>query len=153
MEDSIKGIVGFLIFLAIGLWLTKEKKEDHGHALNRLGNRPAAGSSSHSVVSEQPVEWGWVILVILVLAGISGGILGLFAAIGLIPACIAKKRGGSFTGWWLYGSGLFLIALPHALWFLDDATKRRCNFCKEPVHLDATICPHCRNNPRALTAS
>ena len=35
--------------------------------------------------------------------------------LGLIPAAIARSKGRSFGWWWLYGSVLFVIALPHAL--------------------------------------
>jgi hypothetical protein len=35
--------------------------------------------------------------------------------IGLVPAVIARSKGRSFVPWWIYGSALFIIALPHAL--------------------------------------
>lgn len=35
--------------------------------------------------------------------------------LGLIPAAIAHGKGYSFTGWWLYGTLLFPLALPHAV--------------------------------------
>jgi len=35
--------------------------------------------------------------------------------IGLLPAAIAQSKGRSFVLWWMYGAGLFIIALPHAL--------------------------------------
>ena len=42
-------------------------------------------------------------------------ILLIAVLIGLIPASIARNKGRSFGLWWLYGSLLFIIALPHAL--------------------------------------
>lgn len=33
--------------------------------------------------------------------------------IGVIPAMIAKKKGRSFIGWYIYGVLLFVVALPH----------------------------------------
>jgi hypothetical protein len=33
--------------------------------------------------------------------------------IGLIPAAVASKKGRSFVLWWLYGSAIFIVALPH----------------------------------------
>lgn len=35
--------------------------------------------------------------------------------LGLIPAFIAQRKGRSFLEWWLFGTGLFPIALPMAL--------------------------------------
>ncbi len=42
----------------------------------------------------------------------------LFLAVlvlGLVPAVLARQKGRSFLGWWLYGSALFVVALIHAL--------------------------------------
>lgn len=50
---------------------------------------------------------------------LTGAIIYLFfavlitAALGLIPASIAKGKGYSFGLWWLYGWALFVIALIH----------------------------------------
>jgi len=41
--------------------------------------------------------------------------LGLAVLLGLIPALVAKHKGRSFVGWWVYGALLFVFALPHAL--------------------------------------
>ena len=35
--------------------------------------------------------------------------------LGLIPAAIAQRKGESLVVWWIYGSLLFIVALPHAL--------------------------------------
>ena len=35
--------------------------------------------------------------------------------IGLLPAAIAKSKGYSFMGWWLFGAALFIVALPVAI--------------------------------------
>jgi cytochrome c-type biogenesis protein len=35
--------------------------------------------------------------------------------LGLIPAFIANQKGRSFFDWWVFGAGLFIIALPAAL--------------------------------------
>jgi hypothetical protein len=35
--------------------------------------------------------------------------------LGAIPAAIAKKKGRSFMLWWLFGTTLFIIALPTAI--------------------------------------
>jgi hypothetical protein len=135
----IFGIVCMLLFVSIGWWLTREKKEDHSQALNRLGNPFAADNgkeylairaTSEHAFSEfaLKLKWWQIAIAIFALACVEPllALLALVAAIGLVPAHIAMKRGHSFTNWWIYGSCLFLIALPHALWCLDDKTKRRC---------------------------
>ena len=40
--------------------------------------------------------------------------------IGLLPAAIARSKGYSFVGWWIYGSLLFIVALPHALFLQEE---------------------------------
>jgi len=68
--------------------------------------------------------------------------------LGLIPATIAKLKGRSFFIWWIYGSLLFIFALPHVLF----AKKlKQCPACKEHAQIDATICPHCRTQFQFLT--
>jgi hypothetical protein len=37
------------------------------------------------------------------------------AILGVIPSVIARRKGRDPFVWWLYGTGLFIIALPHAL--------------------------------------
>ncbi len=45
--------------------------------------------------------------------------LGVAAALGLIPANIAKKKGYSFGIWWFYGWMLFIVAIIHVLLIPD----------------------------------
>ena len=40
--------------------------------------------------------------------------------LGAIPAIIAKNKGRSFFGWYIYGVSLFLIALIHSLVMKED---------------------------------
>lgn len=42
-------------------------------------------------------------------------ILLFSALLGLIPALVASRKGGSFPLWWLYGFLLLIVALPHSL--------------------------------------
>ena len=52
-------------------------------------------------------------------------IIGLVvgAAISLIPAALAKRKGYSFVGWWCYGLLIWPVAIPHVL--LIRAKKKR----------------------------
>jgi len=73
--------------------------------------------------------------------------------VGLIPAFIAHSKGYSFMLWWLYGAGLFIIALVHIL--LTAPTRQavelrnyrdglqKCPQCAEFVNPDAQICRYC----------
>ena len=63
------------------------------------------------------------------------------AALGLIPAYIARKKGRSFNKWWFYGFLLWIVALPHSI--LIKPVKL-CPLCKEVVAIAATVCKHCK---------
>lgn len=43
------------------------------------------------------------------------GIIILALVIGCIPGAIAQSKGYGFVGWWLFGSALFVVALPVSL--------------------------------------
>lgn len=34
-------------------------------------------------------------------------------------------------------------------WDDNGNPLKQCNWCKEMIHFDALVCPHCRNNPNA----
>ena len=80
-------------------------------------------------------------------------ILVIGALLGLLPASIAKSKGYGFGTWWLYGSALFIVALPHALIMklnqagiearqLDEGMKK-CPSCAEMVRGEAAKCRFC----------
>jgi len=80
-------------------------------------------------------------------------ILIIASFIGLAPASIARRKGRNFVLWWIYGSLIFLIALPHALLIRANQnafepapspeTHFRCPDCRELVRKDAIKCKHC----------
>ena len=69
-------------------------------------------------------------------------ILILAILLGLIPAAIAKSKGRSFGWWWLYGSLLFIIALPHIL-LVGAAGLTKCPHCAEMIKEEARLCRFC----------
>jgi len=83
----------------------------------------------------------------------------IFAVIlGLIPAAIASKKGGSFMLWWLCGAMLFIVALPMAIIMkpqdkLSVTGLRKCPECAEYVQAEAKICKHCKSELTPLTNS
>jgi len=78
----------------------------------------------------------------------------LAAAIGLIPATVAYRKGHDFFAWWLFGGALFIVALPAAILLkpdmaelerrqLEQGTVKRCPYCEELVKHEARVCKHC----------
>jgi hypothetical protein len=72
-------------------------------------------------------------------------ILVLSSTVGFIPSMIAKKKGRDPILWWLYGTVLFIIALPHALIMspLESKDLRKCPCCAEFIKREALVCKHC----------
>lgn len=54
--------------------------------------------------------------------------LAVAAALGFIPANIAKKKGHSFGLWWFYGWMLFIVAIIHVQFIEDyNAPQKKMN--------------------------
>jgi len=53
--------------------------------------------------------------------------LAVGAAISLIPAALAKRKGYSFVGWWCYGLLIWPVAIPHVL-LIHPKKKRAAAF-------------------------
>lgn len=80
-------------------------------------------------------------------------VLILAILLGLIPAAIARNKGRSFVGWWIFGALLLIVALPAALLVgrreegldrMQSAEGRtRCPHCAEWIRREARVCKHC----------
>jgi len=70
-------------------------------------------------------------------------IIAVAVCAGLISAFIAKTTGRSFLFWWVYGTLLFPIALPHAIMRLVTEEKKVCLYCRSKVRTGARVCPKC----------
>jgi hypothetical protein len=76
------------------------------------------------------------------------------AILGLIPAYIAWRKGYFFFQWWFFGTALWIVALPIAIFMKRDEVEldrrrfesgeKRCHYCRQIIRLEATVCPHCR---------
>jgi hypothetical protein len=81
------------------------------------------------------------------------GFTGILPFLGVIPARIAERKGRNGFGWWLYGTTLFIVALPHALMLKDPDEDvisspefRPCPFCGKTIHIDVTRCAFCKRD-------
>ena len=81
-------------------------------------------------------------------------ILLLSVVLGLIPAAIARSKGRSFFGFWVYGTLLFIVALPHAILAkpnvsaleaqqIANGAHRKCPHCAEVIKREAKVCRFC----------
>jgi len=80
---------------------------------------------------------------------------------GLITGAIASGKGRSFVGWFVFGSLLFIIALPAVIFSSDLAEEekqkelaktRTCPHCAETIKKEANVCKHCGRDVPEYTA-
>jgi hypothetical protein len=79
----------------------------------------------------------------------------LFVVIGLIPAMIAYYKGHNFWKWWMFGTVLFVAALPTVIFLKpvrDQETQvevngmKKCLYCAEMIRAETIVCQFCGHN-------
>jgi hypothetical protein len=78
--------------------------------------------------------------------------------LGVITGAIAQKKGSSFFAWWLFGTLLFIVALPMVL--LMDAKAggrntgmKHCPYCSAKMKTSVMQCPECRRSQPEIGAA
>ena len=77
--------------------------------------------------------------------------LAVAAALGFIPANIAKKKGHSFGLWWFYGWMLFIVAIIHVQ-FIEDYNAPKREMTSSAPHNTKNSLTKVLSRKRSLTA-
>jgi hypothetical protein len=67
----------------------------------------------------------------------------LVLLLGLVPAFIARTKGRSFGGWWLFGVLVLIVALPCSILIGPAGGMVRCQSCARAISRRAASCPGC----------
>ena len=76
----------------------------------------------------------------------------LSVALGVMTALVARGKGRSVIGWWLYGMLTPPIGLFHAMLVAPKraarkakgaSAMRRCPYCAEAIKPELDVCPEC----------
>ena len=71
--------------------------------------------------------------------------------LGLLPAAVAHSKGHPFITWWIFGTVLFLVALPIAVVMRpNEDAQRECPACLSWIPRRATACAKCTRDVPAL---
>ena len=78
--------------------------------------------------------------------------------LGVITGAIAQNKGDSFIAWWLFGTFLFIIALPMVLLMEPKAGGRNsgtkhCPYCNATMKTSVMKCPECRRSQPEIGAA
>ena len=78
--------------------------------------------------------------------------------LGVITGAIAQKKGDSFLAWWLFGTFLFIVALPMVLLMPAKASGRNagtknCPYCGTTMKTGQMKCPNCKRSQPEIGAA
>jgi hypothetical protein len=124
-------------------WRAALEREEKPPEERRPIHNPLVGKASED-------DWSLTAAVLfgIFAAWLTGGFaLITMATFGVLTAFIAKKRGQPPIKWWILGTLFAIFALIYQLFFMEDKTKKQCNFCREFVDKEAVVCPRCGHDP------